>query len=111
MTVKEYLERTFEGRGEYELRNTIVCNDGFSVSVQGGTIFHYCTPREHVNIYDEVELGFPSEAQEELMQYIDGDFSPPTDNVYAYVPIDLVESIIKKHGGINENKTCGGKKI
>jgi len=109
MTVKEYLEITFEGRKEHEPRNKIVCNDGFNVSVQGGTHFHYCSPREHVNIYHEVELGYPSEVEEELMPYIDGDPTSddidPLDNVYGFVPIDLVESIIEKHGGINENKT------
>ena len=99
MTAKEYMEKTFERGNEYLRRARIECNDGFSMSVQGGTSFHYCTPRENVNEYEEVEIGFPSEKEELIMQYAENK-DEPTDTVYGYVPIETVEAVVEKHGGI-----------
>lgn len=99
MTVKEYLESTFDNKNQYQVRDRVKCSDGYSVSIQGGTYTHYCSPRRHVNRYEEVELGFPSMVDEELMEYAE-DKSDPTDTVYGYVPIDVIEAVIAKHGGI-----------
>ena len=70
----------------------IVCNDGFSMSVQDNPQ-NYCTPGK------TSEVGFPSEEEELLMPYCE-DPSAPTETVYAHVPNTLVEKVIKKHGGI-----------
>ena len=101
MTVLEYLEFTNKKNDAHQVRDRITCNDGFSVSVQGGTDFHYCSPRRKCNQYNEVELGYPSSEDELIQQYAE---SPeyPTETVYAYVPIDIVEKLIEKHGGINK---------
>jgi len=99
MTVKEYLESTYKPDDAYHVRNGIKCEDGFTVSVQGGTPFHYCTPRELCNVYTLVELGFPNEADDTLTEYAE-DPEDPTGTVYAGVPIDVVEALIEKHGGI-----------
>lgn len=101
MTVKEYLEKTFNPNDEYERRKRIICNDGFSVSVQGGNQFNYCEPRRHCNMYFEVELGFPSETIPELDKYAD-DPDNHKETVFGYVPIEEVEELIAKHGGIKE---------
>lgn len=77
----------------------IVCRDGFSISVQANN-FTYCTPRIDCGWpYSEVELGFPSEEDELINEYAedDGDY---TDTVYGYVPIEIVNTLIEKHGGI-----------
>lgn len=99
MTVKEYLTSTFEPHNPYCVRKPIVCADGFKVSVQGGTNFHYCSPRCHCNEYEAVELGFPSRKDDLIMQYAE-DESIPTKTVYGWVPIDVVEQLVQKHGGI-----------
>ena len=73
--------------------------DGFSVSVQGhyGT---YSQPREDfAKEYTLVELGFPSEHEPLLDPYQEG-ADDPTNTVYGYVPIGVVEEIIEKHGGL-----------
>jgi len=98
MTVKEYLEKTFVDN-EYNVRPRIKCNDGFSVSVQGGTRFHYCSPRQLCNIYSEVELGFPSRRIPELDKYAE-EKKRHTKTVFAYVPIEKVERLIEQHGGM-----------
>ena len=77
------------------------CNDGFSMSVQA----HYgvyCSPRvdpSETGYYSEVEIGFPSEKEELLMGYVE-DYDNPTDTVYGYVPVEVVQEVIEKHGGI-----------
>lgn len=76
------------------------CVDGFSVSVQGGK-GNYCEPREDfAEEYISVELGFPSEHEPLLDEYQEGERTDPTDTVYGWVPVELVEEIIEKHGGL-----------
>lgn len=101
MNVTDFLKSTFDPSNRYLVRPRIYCKDGFSISVQGGTEFHYCSPRRHCNQYIEVELGFPSAADPLLENYAE-DPSDPTGTVYGYVPIEVVESLVEKHGGIVE---------
>lgn len=98
MTVKEYLKNTYKD-SEYNTRDRIVCKDGLSLSVQGGTKFHYCKPRKLCNQYEEVEIGFPSKKCWSLMPYAE-DKERPIDTVYGYVPIEVVERLVKRHGGL-----------
>ena len=79
-------------------RPRVICADGFTVSVQAGRGM-YSTPREDADRYDAVELGYPSEADEQLMPYAETP-ERPTDTVYGYVPVELVDSVMEKHGGI-----------
>jgi len=99
MTVKEYLESTYVPGDEYQIRKAIKCVDGYSVSVQGGDMFHYCAPREKCNYYEAVELGYPS-VHDELIQEYAEDPDDQTETVFAMVPIAVVETLIEKHGGI-----------
>jgi len=90
-----------QGSGEWiKNRPRITCADGFSMSVQACKS-HYCTPRDNFGPYSKVEVGFPSERVEEFMRYAE-DRSRPTDTVYAWVPIELVEDAIEAHGGMKE---------
>jgi hypothetical protein len=82
----------------------VVCKDGFRMSVQAGP-GNYCKPRpsyeedkKFIN-YTEVEIGFPSEQEDLIMEYCE-DPSIPTDTVYGYVPVEVVEQVIRKHGGL-----------
>lgn len=108
-----------------KVRPRIVCNDGYSVSVQVSE-HSYCAPRytqwqnedgwqvvngaywgssetprnfetDNFTPYESVELGFPSEEDELINEYAEGD--DYTDTVYGYVPVDIVEKLIEKHGG------------
>ena len=47
----------------------------------------------------QVELGFPNEPDDAILEYAE-DPGMPTDTVYGFVPIDLAEELIQKHGGI-----------
>lgn len=78
----------------------MVCADGFKMSVQGHC-GAYSQPRDDfAKEYRSVEVGFPSKREEALMPYIDGDGSEPTETVYGYVPVEVVEQIIAAHGGL-----------
>jgi hypothetical protein len=98
MTALQFLEKTYTGK-EHNTRPRVTCNDGFSISIQGGTGYHYCDPRERCNKYYEVELGYPSEADDIIIWYAENK-EDLTSTVYGFVPIETVESLIKKHGGI-----------
>lgn len=90
--------------GFYRTINRLICNDGFSVSIQCSYL-HYCTPRsefDDAQKYTSFELGFPSIADELISEYAE-DKEYPTDTVYAYVPRAVVEQLIKSHGGIRNN--------
>jgi hypothetical protein len=86
-------------RSSFPLAKRIVCEDGFSLSAQAS---HgaYCSPREDIGPWWAVEVGYPSAAPELIMEYAEQP-EKPTDTVYAYVPVELVEQLIALHGGPN----------
>ena len=82
----------------------IVCKDGYSVSVQAGSTM-YSMPREDgLEKYEEYELGYPTKRDKILKDYEEGWYDEGeidyTKMVYAYVPVKIVNKLIKKHGGI-----------
>ena len=89
----------------------IVCADGFSMSVQVGYSL-YSTPKKVAKRYSAVEIGYPSEPEElikewaEWISFSEEDGEPDyTDTVYPYVPVKIVNQVLKKHGGIDLTKT------
>lgn len=75
-----------------------MCADGLTLSAQA-SVSHYCTPRNGAGPWVAVEVGYPSERVEELMEYAENP-DEPTDTVYGWVPVEVVESVINNHGGI-----------
>ena len=86
----------------------VVCEDGFEMSVQCGQSL-YSSPRDVAKRYSEVEIGFPSAPESLIAEYaedweIEGDDDPKLcETVYGYVPVKLVNKVLKKHGGIDED--------
>lgn len=70
------------------------CDDGFGLSIQASSA-HHCENGEN-GIYKSVELGCLSSPEESLSEYKDWDDS----STYGYVPVEVVDAIIAKHGGI-----------
>ena len=87
----------------------IVCTDGFTMSVQVGYSL-YSTPKKIAKRYSAVEIGYPSEHEPLIEEYaecytfeeLDIDF---TDTIYPYVPVKIVDKVLKKHGGIDMTET------
>ena len=132
------IDASFPGHYYQKVRPRIVCNDGYSVSVQASE-YTYCEPRytqwqnedgwevingnywsssetprnfetDHFTPYESVELGYPSEADELIYECTEG--NDYTNTVYGYVPVKIVEQLIEKHGGfkgIDESNIKGGK--
>ena len=77
----------------------IKCKDGFEMSVQANASA-YCSPRMDTALeYWKAEVGFPSEAEDLLLEYAE-DATNPTGTVYGWVPRQVVTNVIAKHGGI-----------
>ena len=84
----------------------IVCADGFKMSVQVGFSL-YSTPKKVAKRYSAVEIGFPSEHEpliEEFAERVEDEIDY-TDTVYPYVPVKVVDKVLKKHGGIDLTET------
>ena len=79
----------------------VICKDGFKMSVQAGQSL-YSKPRDVADYYEEAEIGFPSEEESLLVNYCE-DETNPCGTVYSYVPVNLIDKIIEKHGGIDLN--------
>ena len=89
----------------------IVCVDGFKMSVQVGFSL-YSTPKKVAKRYSAVEIGFPSEHEPLIEEYAETfykedemDVTDYTDTVYPYVPVRIVDKVLKKHGGIDLTET------
>ena len=92
----------------------IVCTDGFTMSVQVGYSL-YSTPKKVAKRYSAVEIGYPSEHEPLIEEYaecytfeeLDIDF---TDTIYPYVPVKIVDKVLRKHGGIDLVATTANRK-
>jgi hypothetical protein len=81
----------------------IVCNDGFTISVQAG-FSNYCSPRSNnVAMYTELEVAAPHldkkspVYKEPLLQ----PYLSKEDRICLYVPVDILVNVIGQHGGIS----------
>lgn len=94
MNINQYMTDYRDGF----LVKPIECKDGLTLSVQASS-FNYCSPRNDIGPWCEVEIGFPSERVEEIMPWAENPDSP-CETVYGYVPIEVVEQVIENHGGL-----------
>jgi len=86
----------------------IVCEDGFTMSVQVGYSL-YSKPKKVAKRYSEVEIGYPSEHEPLLEEWAETIFEDGsidyTNTVYPYVPVKIVDKVLKRHGGIDLTET------
>ena len=84
----------------------IVCEDGFTMSVQVGYSL-YSEPKKVAKRYSKVEIGYPSDHEPliekwaEFTPFEDDEEPDYTDTVYPYVPVEVADKVLKKHGGID----------
>lgn len=90
----------------------VYAKDGFSVSLQidSGS---YCSSengyRQFGHTMQEVEFGFPSEADPMFKEYAE-----EPDNItetVGRIPVNVLEEMFAKHGGIDWNKTISVKEF
>jgi len=85
----------------------LICADGYNVSVQASE-FHYCSPRTYMpdGAYSAWELGFPT-AHDELLDNYAEEPGNPTETVYGWVPTEIVDALIARHGGLSARSNRG----
>ena len=92
------------GPGRFaKLLKQVVCKDGTTISVQASQN-HYCSPRNDYGPWYAVEVGFPSVCPEpwaEWATYCE-DKDKPTETVYGWVPVSVVEQFVEAHGGVDD---------
>jgi len=112
MNIKEFTLVTYKEKTDtsnamgFFVRPRIQCVDGFIFSVQGGE-FHHSIPSEHSKEFTHMEIGFPSQVEESILEFAEDD-TFPTETVYYRVDIEIIQKIIDKHGGIDVDKTFYG---
>jgi len=105
--IKEYSINP-EGVMKVSRNPKLVCKDGFTMSVQAGESL-YSSPRDVADNYEQAEVGFPSSPEPLITKYaedweVEGDDDKRLcDTVYPYVPVELIDEVIHKHGGIDED--------
>ena len=87
----------------------IVCTDGFTMSVQVGYSL-YSEPKKVAKRYSKVEIGYPSEREPLIEEYVElGIFDLQSNDEkfvdYTDVPVKIVDKVLKKHGGIDITET------
>ena len=83
----------------YKNYETVVCADGFSISIQAGN-GKYCFPRyDRAQKYSQLELGYPNRPCPFIYEYAE-DKEDYTETIYPYVPAKIVDAMIRGHGGI-----------
>ena len=87
----------------------VICKDGFTMSVQVGQSL-YSEPKDDANHYEEVEVGYPSKEEYLLTNYAE-DRDNLCGTVYGYVPCSVIDKVIEKHGGIDEEKIKSNQKL
>lgn len=106
----------FEINGGLGLHNRVICDDDFSFSCQAG-YGRYSSPKIYVKSVVDIlskhstfhdyskfqtfELGFPSDKDELIMEFAESE-EKLTNTVYPYVPVELIDQLIEKHGGIKQ---------
>lgn len=103
MTLDQFLLKYRVFNSVWFTKNRLVCNDGFSISVQCGC-HAYCIPKENNSdpaYYIAFELEFPNQSDDLIIDYAE-EYDRPTKTIYAFVAREIVEELIAKHGGIKD---------
>jgi len=97
MNIEEYFKLSYK----HFPRPQIVCRDGFTVSIQGGK-YYYSIPKKNGSNFEEYELGFPEPSDSWLLEALNVPDSK--EDVFGYVPLRIVNTLLERHGGIDEDK-------
>ena len=86
-----------------ELSRRLILHDGTILSIQASEM-HYSVPKKDIGPYTaaEVHIALGEEAPDSWEQYQDGWYDGEYEGLYyGYVPMNLIEDLIKDRGGID----------
>jgi hypothetical protein len=95
VTINEYLATYKDADGKAP---KITCCNGLVLSVQAHARA-YCEPRSDIGPYSEVEVGGLSKVILAVYDYAENK-KDLLGTTYPYVPVEVVEAVIKASGGI-----------
>lgn len=77
----------------------IICTDGTFLSIQCGYGYHSTPDKSDLPLseYETFEVRTDVEDDDDFALYGDG------DSLFSYVPTEVIDSLIEKHGGIDED--------
>ena len=83
----------------HNLLAPIICTDGTFLSVQCGYGYHSSPDVSGIDLheYESFEVRADIKDKCDFALYMDD------ENMYSYVPTDVIDDLIEKHGGIDEN--------
>lgn len=94
--IQDFLKKTEVRIFRRVKRPRILCRDGFSMSVQTGD---RCYSAVSPDGYSKVEVGSLSKEEEQLKGFVECEDDSLDVRVFPYVPVAVVDDVIKKHGG------------
>lgn len=93
--------------GKYVTRPRAKCADGYSVSIQAGSGSGVrCWPNTDTDEFTHVAVDMPTCVDEELLPYR-FDLDDPEEIFYFFVPVEVMDKVLEKHGGIVGTETTG----
>ncbi len=83
----------------HNLLAPIICTDGTFLSVQCGYGYHSTPDVNGLDLheYESFEVRTAVKDSGDFALYMDD------ENMYSYVPTDIIESLIERHGGVDED--------
>ncbi len=107
--IETFFDRIPFDQGGSPIRQRIECQDGFRFSVQGSR-GHCISPCEdRLRHYAAYEIGFPSAEEPLIFEYAED--KNWTDTVYGYVPEEIINAVLAKHGGFKKSVAPKGVDI
>lgn len=100
-TAKKFFDnygRCIKTIGGFTLYPPIVCKDGFFISVQASEL-HNCMPKETLEEFDYECVEVRCTELDDLLQM----YSDKDSTICDMVPVDIIEALIAKHNGIDED--------
>jgi hypothetical protein len=108
MKLREFLAETNPNVNRDDwMRPVVVLKDEHCLSIQASNQ-HYCSPRvspDPETIYERVEVGFPSFIDPDLDEWAECLSGDEKSGIWGYVPVDVLQRVLNKHGGIDYERT------
>lgn len=115
INIRDFMALTYTA-DDKDARPRVICRDGFSFGVETGE-GSYTEPAVQIYKYMDyrsIEITKPSVEDETLEGFAEEYLhlsGPITECEIPYVPVELIEEMIEKHGGIDEEMTFSKEDI
>lgn len=92
---KKFIKMGEDSTSKYTVHPALVCKDGFTLSIQMHGEQHYAEVKDGRIRSCEILLRSPKGENEKVLDEYSDDY------IHAYVPFQIAEEVIEKHGGFS----------